>query len=182
MRFDILSRGTIKESVIIILLALLIGLLANALNPNGVVLSRTRPKMKVAPDSIYGIELPHVSIGSDTIIGKVISGEPQNITIEQLLGLLKKDKAILLDARDGSEFEKEHIPHAMNLPITAISDFGDTLRSLPRDTWLVCYCDGPLCDKAELLAEELINSGFKFIAIYTDGLSGWKKSGQLLTN
>ena len=50
--------------------------------------------------------------------------------------------------------------------------------SLPKDNWLICYCDGPQCDLSELLAYQLMELGFEKVAIYHEGIEGWIKANK----
>jgi len=58
-----------------------------------------------------------------------------------------------------------------------VADSVAMLQHLPKDVWLVCYCDGPPCDLGERLAYELQGWGFTRVAVYQGGMADWRKRG-----
>lgn len=170
----------IKQAVIILILAAALGVVINFFHPKHVRITTKRPSLKFAPDTLLAQDLPGVTIHSDQKDKSEVSEEivePLLITTEQVLQLIAGEMALLLDARSQSEFEKSHLPGAQNIPPQNLSTSTTKLDSLPRDLWLVCYCDGPPCHQAESLAFELLNAGFELVAVYFDGLNGWKQAG-----
>ncbi|MCU0643045.1 MAG: rhodanese-like domain-containing protein [bacterium] len=171
----------IKEAMLILVIAVVLGMVVNLFHPNHVQIATRRPSLKFAPDTMLAQDLPGVSFSSDQEAedekNEQIT-EPMLITTEQVLQLIAGEMALLLDARSKAEFEKSHIPGAQNVPYPNLSLYQARLDSLPDDQWLVCYCDGPPCQQAESLAAELIKSGHGLVAVYFDGLNGWKASGQ----
>lgn len=170
----------IKEAIWIFVIASGLGLIVNTFHPKGVQITSKRPSLKFAPDTVLAQDLPGVSVTvneSKTNETENETAEPLLITTVQVLQLKEIDQALILDARTKAEFEKTHIPGAQNLPYKNIAEYKTKLDSLPQDIWLICYCNGPPCDQAELLAYELTIAGYELVAIYYDGLSGWEKSG-----
>ena len=51
------------------------------------------------------------------------------------------------------------------------------MEALPRQKLLICYCDGPPCDKGEMLARLLFDQGFARCSYYEAGLDDWKAAG-----
>jgi rhodanese-related sulfurtransferase len=86
----------------------------------------------------------------------------------------------LLDARSNQEFKTGHIRGALSMPFEEIGQYMDRIQSLPRDRWLVTYCDGPPCDLAQLLAQLLLQSRFDHVAVYDAGVNDWTKHGSKL--
>jgi rhodanese-related sulfurtransferase len=178
---NVFSKTTFKEAVFIIIIASILGISTNAINPKGVTITSNRPSLISAPDSIFAQDLPAINISDERLkdmTEPAVSGESILINTEQVHQLLIKDQARLLDARSEAEFQKEHIPNSINLPYESLSDYEEILRSLPQDKWLVCFCEGPPCDLGELLANELINAGYTRVVTYHEGLNAWKKAGR----
>jgi len=175
-----LPLKAIREAIWIILLASIVGFVVNSVHPEGVHITAKRPSLKFAPDTLLANDLPGVSISPDPIT-EVQQAEPEDelllITTAQVLQLKSGDQALLLDARSEKEFADAHIPDAQSLPYKNLFASKAKLDSLPQDKWLICYCDGPPCDQAELLAREIVAAGYELVAVYFDGLNGWKKSG-----
>lgn len=173
-------QGAIKEAIGIILLASIVGFVVNRVHPEGVRITIKRPSLKFAPDTLLANDLPGVSISPDQAI-EVQQAEPTDelllIATAQVLQLRANGQALLIDARSEQEFADCHIPDARNLPYKNLSANKAKLDSLPQDKWLICYCDGPPCDQAELLAREIVTAGYELVAVYFDGLNGWKKVG-----
>ena len=170
----------IQEAIWILLIAIFLGFVANFLHPENVKITQERPYLKFAPDTVQAQDLPDVSVLGDgaTANEKIVeTAEPILITTAQVLQLKENDLAIILDARARTEFLKSHIPGAQNIPYKNLTEYNTKIDTLPNDKWLICYCDKPSCDQAELLAHELIIAGYDLVAVYFDGLNGWKNSG-----
>lgn len=174
------SIKAIKEAICILLIAVFLGFTVNIFHPKGVKITSQHPSLKFAPDTVMAQDLPGVSVTVDESTTKENINdtvEPLLITTAQVLQLKKNDQALILDARTKAEFLTAHIPGALNLPYKNSIEYKTKIDSLPQDIWLICYCSGPSCDQAELLAYELIIAGYELVAVYFDGLDGWKKSG-----
>ena len=172
-----------KEALFIIILASVLGLGVNAFNPKGVSITTTRPSLVSAPDSLFAQDLPEIDISDDK--GKDMQdpadiGESLIVDTDQVRRLLANDQAVLLDARSEEEYQNGYIPQSVNLPFETLVEHNETMNSLPKDKWLVCFCDGPPCDLGELLAFELMADGYTHVVIYHEGLHGWEKSGGII--
>lgn len=178
LKFQILK--TIRQATLIFIMACCLGLIVNMFHPKGVKITSKRASLKFAADTVLAKDLPDVSVivdGVKTNETKNETMEPLLITTAQVLQLKQSEQVLILDARTKTEFIKAHIPGALNLPFKNLTEYKTKIDSLPQDIWLVCYCDGPPCDQSELLAHELMIAGYVLVAIYDDGLKGWKKSG-----
>ena len=170
----------IQQAVWIFLIAVLLGFAANIFHPENVKITRKRSSLKFVPDTVLAQDLPSVSVtidGATPNENKIETSEPLLITTAQVVQLRENDLALILDARSKAEFLKSHILGAVSLPYEKLSKDKTKLDSLPQDKWLVCYCNGPPCDQSELLAHELIIAEYELVAVYFDGLNGWKNSG-----
>lgn len=171
---------SIKQAVCIFFIALFFGFVVNLLHPRQVKITSKRPSLQFAPDTVRAQVLPAVSVtanGTAKNDSTADPAEPLLITTAQVLQLKESDLAVLLDARAPDEFLKSHLPGAKNIPWNSIAAYQTQIDSLPHDKWLICYCDSPPCDQAELLAHELLIAGYQLVAVYFDGLNGWKSSG-----
>jgi len=174
----ILPKGALKEMALIVIVASIIGLGANFINPKGVTLSARRPALETAPDSVFATELPAVDITDESSsLDETDIGESLIVNTSQVRQLIERNQAVLLDARSKKEYREGHIPNSINLPFETFEDHPEKVGALPDNKWLVCFCDGPPCDLGELLAFELMQMGFNRVVIYQEGLNAWKKSG-----
>lgn len=167
------------QTGIIVLTSAVLGLIANAVNPNGVHLSSIRPKVEYAADDILSQDLGEVSLGNETAMLSVedMSNGPIVISTEQLKKLVAEDMAVLVDARLPIEFEHGHISESINIPFENFGEYSDQIEQLPQEKWIVCFCDGPPCDLGEMLAFELFTLNIPKIAIYQDGINDWVEQG-----
>lgn len=150
------------QALIIVVIAMILGSANQLLNPNRVHLALRRPQPKTVADSVLS-RTPSLNFT-----------EPQRINKTQLIRLQQETQVILIDARLPEDYQAEHIEGAVNIPFDLLSEYLGKFESLSKDKWLVTYCDGPTCDKAEMLAVELFNYGYPYVAYYHDGLKGWK--------
>jgi rhodanese-related sulfurtransferase len=81
---------------------------------------------------------------------------------------------VLLDVRGPAQFEKHHVPGAVNLPHGKI--VASRMNSYPRDTLFVTYCAGPHCNSAARAAAKLARLGFA-VKIMAGGVTGWIDEG-----
>lgn len=80
---------------------------------------------------------------------------------------------VLLDVRSKAEFEKGHIPHAVNLDINSLH-FTEQVGTLDKDkTYLVNCAVGMRSAKACKKVEAL---GFEHLYDLAPGFDGWKKA------
>ena len=180
MHRKILPKSALKEALFIIIIASVLGLCVNAFNPKGVSITTTRPFLVSAPDSLFANDLPVIGISDGKekdLQDQADIGESLIVNTDKVRRLLANDQAVLLDARSKGEYQNGYIPQSINLPFESLAEHQHTLNSLPKDKWLVCFCDGPPCDLGELLAFELMAAGYTHVVIYNEGLHGWEKSG-----
>lgn len=174
-----IPKRAINQGMLIMVVASLLGLVVNSFHPRKVSLAFKRPSLQYASDSLFAENLPSVNInsqGDPAQPSQMVRDELIIINANQLRQLVSRQQAILLDARIPSEYEAGHLPSAMLLPFDLLYDYEQQISKLPKDKWLICYCDGPPCDLGELLAKELLLRDFQKVAVYQDGLNDWKKS------
>lgn len=87
-------------------------------------------------------------------------------------GWIENNEALLVDVRETSEFDKEHIPGALLLPLSA---FDPELFPTIRDKKVVLHC--AVGKRSESAGKMLINEGFTDIIHMTGGIEEWKKAG-----
>jgi cytochrome c oxidase cbb3-type subunit 3/ubiquinol-cytochrome c reductase cytochrome c subunit len=87
--------------------------------------------------------------------------------------LQKQARMALLDARVPTDYAEIHIAGAVSVPFYDPSPY---LRSLPKDSWLICYCGCPHAESGAL-AEKLVNAGFRKATVLEEGLGVWIERG-----
>ncbi|MGB8455536.1 MAG: rhodanese-like domain-containing protein [Anaerocolumna sp.] len=96
----------------------------------------------------------------------------ETIRAKDIENYIGKYNVLIIDLREPQEYNKAHIPTAINIPYM---DFENKKSKLPSDRLLILYCDrGNL---SLLLARELSNDGYQVKNIY-GGIRAYR--GQLL--
>jgi rhodanese-related sulfurtransferase len=90
--------------------------------------------------------------------------------------LLNENKILLIDARPFPKFKEETIIGAISIPDTKLNEM---LGRLPKsyEEKIVIFCGGVECDKSFFEATKLYEMGYKKVAIYSQGLPGYKSAG-----
>jgi rhodanese-related sulfurtransferase len=88
--------------------------------------------------------------------------------------LNKGEKIVVIDARSSQSFQKEHIPGAISLPHSTMSE--ESTRSLDRSALVVVYCDGIGCNASTKGALNMSRLGFR-VKELLGGLDWWKRDG-----
>jgi cbb3-type cytochrome c oxidase subunit III len=79
------------------------------------------------------------------------------------------ERMILLDTRVTSQWQVAHIKGAVPLPY--YSNF-NILSALPKDTWIVAYCECPRA-AAQSVTRQLRQRGYDKTAVLYEGVYGW---------
>jgi len=81
---------------------------------------------------------------------------------------------VLFDVRGENCYQKGHLPNALNLPHSRISE--KSLASYPLDTVFVVYCAGPHCNGADKAALRFAKLG-RPVKKMLGGITGWLDEG-----
>jgi len=182
-----------KQILIITVISIVLGLIANAINPKGVPL--------ILDKNIYALDTAKQkkSIGDfvndpyDTTSNKkhsnILSGqmnkegfiEPENITVELAKNLFDRN-SLFVDARTKEEYDSSHVKGAINLPYEEFRNKPyyqkvETMKKYNKDGIIVVYCKGDKCEVSIDLAYEIARLGFTSVSIYRGGIKEWKAKG-----
>ncbi|HYK47944.1 MAG TPA: rhodanese-like domain-containing protein [Parafilimonas sp.] len=91
------------------------------------------------------------------------------ISKQELEALRKTSKVHLLDVRSQQEFEKQHIPVAINVPA---DDLPNALQQFSSDDTFVCVCNHG-GQRSQKSAEYLHSHGFANAFYLEGGTAGW---------
>lgn len=186
---------TIKQIVIILIISVLIGLTANAINPKGVQLILEKniyaldtAKQKKVSDGFINDPYDTSSkkssknmLGSENKKNKQGFIEPENITIELAKNLFERN-ALFVDARKKEEFDSVHVKNAINIPYEEFREKGyndkvEIMKKYNKDGIIVVYCRGDKCEVSIDMAYEIAKLGFNSVNIYRGGIKEWKEKG-----
>jgi len=93
--------------------------------------------------------------------------------VHSVIGTPQQD-FVLLDVRGTAQYERGHVPGAVDLARGKI--VAAKLAGWPLDTVFVTYCAGPHCNGAARAAIQLARLG-RPVKIMTGGVTGWLDEG-----
>jgi rhodanese-related sulfurtransferase len=90
----------------------------------------------------------------------------------------RKDKFLLIDVREESEYAADHLPGAVHLG-KGIIERDVEARVPDQDTPMVLYCGGGF--RSALAADNLQKMGYTQVLSMDGGIRGWREKGFALT-
>lgn len=88
---------------------------------------------------------------------------------------IENDTATVVDVYSNSQFEREHIPGAVNVPQKDLSEAFP--ERFDPDEEIIVYCAMDTCYASEREAAKLESMGFENVKDYKGGLAAWKEAG-----
>ena len=86
------------------------------------------------------------------------------------------ERFVLVDALAPMVYALSHLPGAVNIPPGSIDDRAP--RRIPDlDTEVVVYCTDAGCDSSAVVAERLVELGYRNVRHYVDGKRDWVAAG-----
>jgi rhodanese-related sulfurtransferase len=86
------------------------------------------------------------------------------------------DEFVLIDALAPMSFAHSHLPGAINLPPDWVDERGPG-RIPDLQTEIVVYCSSATCDSSVIVANRLVELGYRNVRHYQEGKSGWVAAG-----
>jgi len=96
------------------------------------------------------------------------------VLVTELERLLKEDEVTLIDARTAEEYDEEHVPGAINVPIVDLTEFAKN-RGTTNDGLVVTMCGST--GRGEKAAAILDDHALENVLVLDGGLKAWKDSG-----
>ncbi|MCB0720853.1 MAG: rhodanese-like domain-containing protein [Ignavibacteriae bacterium] len=184
-------KKTLKQTLILLCIAIFLGFLVNFINPNGVPLVMDTEKYSKdteEPGKVLDqlgndgkdLDLSNPDLGNTHHETKE-STKPVKINYDFAKQLFDR-KAVFVDGRPANEFAEGHIPGAINIPYADIrektpEDKRKMVQNINENAVIVTYCSGSHCDISIDVAYELFDLGYKNINIYLGGLGEWVEKG-----
>ena len=95
---------------------------------------------------------------------------------DELLERMDAGDVVLVDALAPLSYAGAHLPGAINIPPERVDALA--ARRIPSlDTLVVVYCAGPDCDSSVVVAERLVELGYRNVRHYAGGKEDWKRAG-----
>ncbi|MFH8622840.1 ArsR/SmtB family transcription factor [Streptomyces vietnamensis] len=92
------------------------------------------------------------------------------VTHEELLARVEAGNVVVLDVRPLEEYQAGHIPGAVCIPVTELTD---RIGELPEETEVVVYCRGEYCALAYDAVRLLTDHGRRAVRL-DDGMLEWR--------
>jgi len=138
-------------------LALLVGAIYNALNPEGI-------RWTLSPDGRVGIP-------------RVLESRLPEISAAEALAILKAGDAIFVDSRDEKDYQKDHIAGAINIPMRKWAEQEQRVpKLLPREAKIVLYCYGGACGLSTQMGKRLLEMGYQHPIVLRRGWAEWTEA------
>ena len=103
----------------------------------------------------------------------------REVTIDEVKAKLdRKEKFLLIDVREESEYAADHLPGAVHLG-KGIIERDVEARVPDQDTPMVLYCGGGF--RSALAADNLQKMGYTQVLSMDGGIRGWREKGFSLT-
>ena len=104
---------------------------------------------------------------------RMLAVGPKKIDPKQAIQLINNDKAIVIDVRDISSFNKGHIINALNVSLSDVNDKMSKLSEYKKSPIIVV--DELGSQAAVKIAELLSKNEFEKISILSGGVKAWKE-------
>lgn len=161
-----------KVILIIIAVSAALGIGYNYSDISEKGLSYLTDKGPVASDSLLNAGITNSPEKSNDEAAESLDGA--TITYEQMKARLDDPNFVIIDARSPEEYAEGMIGEAKNIfPYEDESKYFEKIFTLPQGKKYLIYCTGGNCDLSHKLAEDMKNSGFTNIFIYTGGWEEW---------
>ena len=82
---------------------------------------------------------------------------------------------VLVEALPKEDYDSEHLPHAVNLPVDDLKNAGTVLPD--KDAEIVVYCRSTQCHASDTVAQSLEEAGYRNVKVYKEGKEDWIKAG-----
>lgn len=149
-------KTALRQAVLITLISVLIGMAFNQFRTNNLVL-----------------------VGDWSAEARMSSPEGKSLTIslEEAKALHESGKALFLDARPGVWYEMGHIKGSRNIPAEQFEAlYEQWLNSVVKETPIITYCDGNMCELSHELALALLEKGFSDVRVLINGWTLWSEA------
>lgn len=185
-----------SKILLIIFISILISLIYNHFNPDGLNLIREEKKLEWESDSIKSFyKIDSLSDDSASLFQKSsidskkfdkkekaieIFNEPKAIKLD-FAHKLFKDGIQFIDSRSPKEFAEGHIKGAVNIPFYGSENYSDVINNFNKNKVVVTYCSSADCDISTLSGDELFKMGFKKVYVFIGGYDEWTNNNYPIT-
>ncbi|MDI1248066.1 MAG: metalloregulator ArsR/SmtB family transcription factor [Lacunisphaera sp.] len=90
-----------------------------------------------------------------------------------LAELIRQNAVVLIDVRPKEEYDADHLPDAISIPLTELFQ---RVKELPSDKIVVLYCRGPYCLLGDTAQEQLAGLAIRALRL-SEGVKDWAAAG-----
>lgn len=138
--------------------AVALAAVSNALNPLGI-------RWTAAPDGRVGIP-------------RAFESRLPEIDVTKAFTLYRSGDALFVDSRDQKDYDEDHIPGAINIPMRRWDEVWPAMQfRLPKTRLLVLYCYGVRCGLSTRQGKRLLELGYEHLAVLDYGWKAWREAG-----
>ena len=94
-------------------------------------------------------------------------------SVQAVRSVIGSPDVFVVDARLPQDYARDHLPGAVNLPVTAGPSERDAILGKARPRRAVVYCQSAGCSWAGIVAEDLKLRGFRDICVMSGGWQEW---------
>jgi rhodanese-related sulfurtransferase len=118
------------------------------------------------------------SPGNRVGIPRAYESRLPEINAAEALKLYEAREALFVDSRDAKDYDEDHIPGALSIPMREWGKLWPKLKSKPpTDRLLVLYCYGSHCGLSTRQGKTLLENGYSKLVILDYGWAAWTKAG-----
>lgn len=135
--------------------------------------------LSAAYNALNPLAIPWLpSAGGRVGIPRAYESRLPEIDAAEAFALHQAEEAIFVDSRDRVDYERDHIPGAINVPMRPWAEGWPEMESqLPREALLVLYCYGAHCGLSTRQGKRLLALGYTNLRVLDYGWSEWTKAG-----
>jgi rhodanese-related sulfurtransferase len=187
----------LREAVVVLVACLALALLANALSPqgldlsrnyfpNGIIISGALPLNEVAePLSPNATAMPASTDGLSVVETRLRKRGLEGIELSELQAWIadpryEMELVILVDARAARPYQEGHLPGAYSFDhYRPEATLAELLPVALMAEQVIVYCSGGDCEDSEFAAIFLRDAGVPGdrLRVYTGGLQEWREAG-----
>jgi rhodanese-related sulfurtransferase len=104
------------------------------------------------------------------------AGNYVELSLKGAKKLFDKKQATFIDARPERKFKKSTIAGAVVVPDTKFEKFKGNLPA-DKNAIAIPFCGGYKCEKSHIVADHMLEMGYKKVFVLAAGMPGWKKAG-----
>jgi len=110
---------------------------------------------------------------------RAIAAEPVVMSLEDFINFQRSKDSLILDVRPPADYQRGHVPGALNLPLGKFDTAYESLRSqleADRNRKIAVYCVSPICSDSAQVADRLARIGYPNVFLFRGGYAAWWKA------